>query len=121
MGEEEPGTYNARLDRAFDARRIIAWPFKAPIAIEESSGTSGLRERFVLDNWCLLGSLREQGTVLTPLATADRRFDYDSYRLLYAFVTTPPPGTIVRPALAEECSLLAAVSASSPIRLIRAK
>jgi DNA polymerase III subunit epsilon len=80
MGEEDPTAYNARVEAAFEARRIIAWPFGGPVAIEEVSKNGKLREVFVINNWCLIGS--EQSGVLS----SPRRFDYDSYKILYSYL-----------------------------------
>jgi len=56
IGEEDPAAYNARVDAAFEARRIIAWPFDGPVIVEEISKDKKLREMFVIDNWCLVSS-----------------------------------------------------------------
>jgi DNA polymerase III subunit epsilon len=80
IGEEDPAAYNERVDAAFEARRIIAWPYSGPVTIEEVSKNKKLREVFVIDNWCLIGS--EQSAVLT----SQRRFDYDSYKILYSYM-----------------------------------
>jgi hypothetical protein len=44
------------VDAAFEARRIIAWPFDGPVILEEISKDKKLREVFVIDNWCLVSS-----------------------------------------------------------------
>jgi DNA polymerase III subunit epsilon len=80
IGEEDPAAYNERVDAAFEARRIIAWPYSGPVTIEEVSKNKKLREVFVIDNWCLIGS--EQSAVLT----SHRRFDYDSYKILFSYM-----------------------------------
>jgi len=40
--------YNARVEAAFEARRIIAWPFTGAITIEEVSKDKKLREVFAI-------------------------------------------------------------------------
>ena len=59
MGEEDVTAYNARVEVAFEARRIIAWPFDGAITIEEVSKDKKLRETFVIDNWCLIANHRD--------------------------------------------------------------
>jgi len=81
IGEEDPKIYNARVDAAFEARRIIAWPFKGPVTIEEVSKNKKLSEKFIIDNWCLIGSGQ------TTASSSPRRFDYDSYKILYSYLT----------------------------------
>ncbi len=87
-GEEDPGAYNARVEKAFDERRIRAWPYRGPIVIEEESA-AGLKESFVVDNWCLLESRRVGSGGSDSVETAPHRFDYDSYKILYSFVSDP--------------------------------
>ena len=90
MGEEDVLPYNARVEAAFEARRIIAWPFEGAITIEEISKDTTLHETFVIDNWCLLSSDKENGGAAKKSAPAQKssphRFDYDSYKILYSYV-----------------------------------
>ena len=90
MGEEDVTAYNARVEAAFEARRIIAWPFNGAVTIEEVSKDKKLREIFVIDNWCLIASHKDDCNVgkkfLTPEKPSSHRFDYDSYKILYGYV-----------------------------------
>jgi DNA polymerase-3 subunit epsilon len=78
MGEEDPGEYNARVEEAFGERRLKAWPYQGPVVIEERCDDNGMKEKFVIDNWCLVGGS----------AGGAHRFDYDSYRILYKHIAT---------------------------------
>ena len=87
IGEEDPAAYNARVDAAFEARRIIAWPFDGPVILEEISKDKKLREVFVIDNWCLIGSGKNNDRAgQSRSSSSPHRFDYDSYKLLYSYV-----------------------------------
>jgi len=87
LGEEDPETYNARVDAAFEARRIIAWPFDGPVILEEISKDKKLHEVFVIDNWCLIGAgKRNDRAGQSGGSPSPHRFDYDSYKLLYSYV-----------------------------------
>jgi DNA polymerase-3 subunit epsilon len=96
VGEEDTEKYNARVDEAFDARRIKAWPFDGTIVVEEESKTAG-KEIFIVDNWCLLGSYKTAAKkeFHLPLKSSEgkkkdfclHRFDYDSYKILYNYLT----------------------------------
>ncbi|MEP0823584.1 MAG: GIY-YIG nuclease family protein [Ignavibacterium sp.] len=81
VGQEEPSAYNVRLEAAFGERRVLAWPYEGPVVIEEQCEENGLREKFVIDNWCLVGNASSSGE--------PHRFDYDSYRILLGYMTTP--------------------------------
>jgi DNA polymerase-3 subunit epsilon len=90
MGEEDATAYNARVEAAFEARRIIAWPFEGAVNIEEVSKDQKLREIFVIDNWCLIASYNDADDVSKkfpkPQKSSPHRFDYDSYKILYSYV-----------------------------------
>lgn len=87
IGEEDPTAYNARVDAAFEARRIIAWPFDGPVILEEISKDKKLREVFVIDNWCLIGTGKRNSCAgQSGDSSSPHRFDYDSYKLLYSYV-----------------------------------
>ena len=90
MGEEDVPAYNARVEAAFEARRIIAWPFDGAVTIEEISKDATLHETFVIDNWCLLSSDKDDSrdTKKSTLSqkSSPHRFDYDSYKILYIYV-----------------------------------
>lgn len=87
MGEEDPALYNARVEQAFDARRIKAWPYEGGIAVAEQSPDGSRREIFVIDNWCLLASFRSIGGTFEQDSRGQHRFDYDSYKILFGFLT----------------------------------
>lgn len=80
MGEEDPESYNRRVEEAFDERRIKAWPYEGRVVVEEECDVNGLREKFIIDNWCLVGGSAE----------GEHRFDYDSYKILYAYLSNKP-------------------------------
>jgi hypothetical protein len=87
MGEEDPDEYNARVEQAFDARRVKAWPYEGGIAVAEESPDGSRREIFVIDNWCLLASFRSVSGTFEQDTYGQHRFDYDTYKLLFVFLT----------------------------------
>ncbi len=97
MGEEDPAQYNARVEQAFEARRIKAWPYEGGIAVNEQSPDGSRKEIFVLDNWCLLASFRSAGGAFELDAHDQHRFDYDSYRILFGFLTDQRNGLTITP------------------------
>jgi len=102
MGEEDPALYNARVDKAFDDRRIKAWPFQGPVVVEEHAPGEISHEHFLIDNWCLLGSATRTGSAIGPFLAGSHRFDYDSYRILYAYLTDGGNAAAIRPATPKE-------------------
>jgi DNA polymerase-3 subunit epsilon len=89
MGEENPDSYNARLEEAFEARRIQAWPYKGGVIVEEQCARNRRREIFLIDNWCLAASFESSGGAPEQRSPHPHRFDYDSYKILYAYFTNP--------------------------------
>ncbi len=84
-GQEPFLKYNLRFDDAFYKRKIKAWRFDGPIVIREA----GEREElFVVDKWCLLGRY-DPGTEGFDLSSAEYRFDYDVYKILYRYLNRP--------------------------------
>ncbi len=104
MGEGDPDQYNARLDKAFETRRIKAWPFEGPIIIEEESLANNSRESFLIDNWCLLESHQSIEKGAKPSTVGQHRFDYDSYKILYAYLTDPKNRALIHVANKEMVS-----------------
>lgn len=81
-GEEVPGEYNARMDRAFAGREACTWPFAGGLVVEES-GLHDERETFLIDRWCVLGSVRNGEK---HMVSSDYRFDFDSYKILHRYL-----------------------------------
>jgi len=89
MGEEDRLAYNARVEEAFAARRVKAWPFDGGVVFEERSDDARRRELFFIDNWCLVASHQIVNGERVHHLRGSHRFDYDSYRILYNFLTNP--------------------------------
>jgi DNA polymerase-3 subunit epsilon len=89
MGEEPVEDYNARVETAFEERRIKAWPYDGGVVVEEVSGENGKRELFMIDQWCLVGGVVYDGNRRESGQHLQHRFDYDSYRILYGYLTDP--------------------------------
>ncbi len=98
IGEEPPALYNQRAERAFNRRRVHAWPFKGPVVIQEENPASGEREVFLLDNWCLLGTARSSDAGAHVQRDPVHRFDYDTYKILYRYLAQPAHRSHVRSA-----------------------
>ncbi len=97
MGEEDVEHYNARLDEAFEARRVKAWPYESGIVIEERLDNVNLRELFLIDNWCLVASYRSSEQHQTQGSPQQHRFDYDSYKILYTYLSDPQNHSSITP------------------------
>lgn len=106
MGLEDPHRYNNRLELAFEERRIKAWPYEGGIIIEERSTDGGSGEVFVVDNWCLLYSFAYSDGNYRLKVQGLHRFDYDSYRILAAYIFDRANKECMREASREEVARL---------------
>lgn len=74
--------YNLKFDEAFYKHRIKPWPFTGPILIKEKGESE---EHFVVDKWCLIGSMKNEHEELSKLQQ-DYQFDYDTYKILRSYL-----------------------------------
>ena len=85
-GRESPAAYNSRFEAAFERGRVVAWPYGGPVLIREQypglEGSVG----YVVDGWCLLGTLRELEDGSVEAEAQVRRFDLDCYKIIRAFL-----------------------------------
>ena len=102
MGEEDPALYNARVEEAFEARRIKAWPYEGGVIVEERSKKSAQREFFLIDNWCLVSGYRSTGEGFEKSTHVQHRFDYDSYKILLSHMMSPENHESIMPYGREE-------------------
>lgn len=106
MGEEDAHSYNARLEDAFEARRIQAWPFEGAVLIEEKSADGREVEVFVVDHWCLLYSFTYSEKTLALRVKGSHHFDFDSYRILASYVFCEENRQHMRELSKEELAML---------------
>ncbi len=86
VGEELPLSYNARLDEAFDARRVDAWPYESPVIVQERSVDDEVSKGFVVDDWRVLGSIEQEANCDPVFIRREQPFDLDAYKILHAFI-----------------------------------
>jgi DNA polymerase III subunit epsilon len=80
LGEEPANLYNLRFEIAFNKLRFRKWPYEEPIVIVEGN------DRFLVDKWCYLGKVDNEGL---GLVARDTRFDLDVYKILKNFLLNP--------------------------------
>jgi DNA polymerase III subunit epsilon len=110
-GVEPPAAYNARFEAAFERARVAAWPYRGPVLIRERHGALEGSAGYVVDNWCLLATLREfeDGSVETTPEV--HRFDLDRYKIIRHYLENPRNRrSIARLTPDQERSLLATIS-----------
>ncbi len=85
-GKELPVMYNFRYTAAFYASRFQKWPYSTPVIIKELGKVEGKSEAFILDKWCYLGSVRDEGQSRDVEMKKELEFDLDTYKILQSFI-----------------------------------
>lgn len=99
QNEETNLKYNLRFDEAFYTHKIRPWRFEGPIIIMEEkeslssspddiSNLGGAREAFVIDKWCLLGSIKSEEDI--DNLSKEYVFDYDTYKIVSRYILKSP-------------------------------
>ena len=83
-GKETSLSYLMRFSQAFTEYQIKDWPFEGPIMVTEKNYDK--EEGFVIDKWCLLGSIT---SVHDDVSFQEYEFDYDIYKILVSYLKNP--------------------------------
>lgn len=94
VGKEQPILYNTRLLSAVQSQMINPWPFPSPILLHES--TDNLSFGYLFDQWCYLGTLREDEGALRVEKEPEIRFDLDVYAILKRYLLNPKNARTVK-------------------------
>lgn len=89
VGKELPLTYNFRFISAFAKTKIKSWPFPGPIIIEEANDHNEKLEYFLVDKWCLLGTVTADTYGSYNESLKDYSFDLDTYKILVRYLKDP--------------------------------
>ncbi|WP_079435959.1 exonuclease domain-containing protein [Zoogloea sp. LCSB751] len=76
VGGESRGMHSARLMMALQKLKVEAWPHAGPVGIREGTAVH------VVDNWCYLGTAKDEAEVFALLETARPAFDGDVFKIL---------------------------------------
>jgi DNA polymerase III subunit epsilon len=96
VGRESPIEYNQRLMTAFDNQRIISWPYRGPIMVEETWNSESM-QAFIIDKWCVLGELRQEPYCEPVAIPRSANFDLDTYKILRSQLAQNIQRLVVKP------------------------
>ena len=83
VGAESGEAHDARLAHALAPAKIPAWPVDGPAMVREVAADGTRTDLHLVQDWCWLGTARDEGDLDALLAAAPRaRFDIDVARLL---------------------------------------
>lgn len=83
-GHEDPKTYNARFEVAFERNKIKAWPYANPIVLCPVSGRQS--KNLVIDNWNVIGEINNEEGCDAFYKPWKSGFDVDTYKILYSYL-----------------------------------
>jgi DNA polymerase-3 subunit epsilon len=86
-GMELPDIYNMRVEEAFAKHRLREWSYGGPIMVREEDAATGRTECFLIDQWCILGTVDESEATDIESLRYEYRFDYDVYKILKTHLT----------------------------------
>jgi len=87
VGVETPREHALRLATALAGLRVRAWPFAGRIGIRETAADGERCELHVLDQWCHLGTVRNDDELRELQEGAPRPlFDLDTYKILTRYL-----------------------------------
>jgi DNA polymerase-3 subunit epsilon len=96
VGKELPAVYNARLLRAFENRRLVEWPYKTPVIIEEKNDRDEIRS-IVVDKWCVIADITQQPDCDPVINFENSMFDLDTYKILRSYLVSKSHKLVIKP------------------------
>ncbi len=82
-GKESHREHTLRVKDALRKLRLQAWPYRGPIGIREQEFFSDDTDIHVFDQWCYLGTAKDEAELQDLLSPdKERIFDIDMYRVL---------------------------------------
>jgi DNA polymerase III subunit epsilon len=96
VNAERPEIYNLRFETSLIGTKILPWPFKGAITIQEDA-IDGKKEHFIVDNWCYIGNVTvdAEGNIKDNLLQKVT-FDLDMYKILRQFLKNPSNAKKIR-------------------------
>jgi DNA polymerase-3 subunit epsilon len=93
VSQESATEYERRFNTAFTNVRLQRWPYDGPIMVTEKKDAESTS--FVLDQWCLVGTVVQRDQEISFTATS-AAFDLDQYKILRQYLTKPHLETTIQ-------------------------
>ncbi|MFM2035378.1 MAG: hypothetical protein RL459_643 [Pseudomonadota bacterium] len=89
-GQEAPERHYLRLQLAFAAQRLKAWPFSGKVGLREHDPRTGRTDIHVFEQWRHLATVHNESDLADVVHTrSSLAFDLDTYRLLIKRLLVP--------------------------------
>lgn len=102
IGEENTVFYNTRFIEAFYEIAIKQWPFQSPILVKEQNESG--QDLFVIDKWCVLGSISSYEYQQKFTEKNEIEFEYDVYKILQSYIFSLKNQSSITPISKEKVS-----------------
>ena len=89
VGAEPVAQLIARLVAALEPLLIEPWPFTGAVASVERDPQRFAEDWHVFDQWCYLGTVRNELAAIELAGRAERQFDPDTYKLIRGALCNP--------------------------------
>jgi DNA polymerase-3 subunit epsilon len=87
IGLESADSYNDRLLRAFERRKIQSWPFKGAVLVQEKVDAIVPTNGIVVDQWRVVAEVSQEAYCEPRVIARPAVFDLDTYKILQSFLT----------------------------------
>ncbi len=86
IGTEDITRYNDRFAAAFEHSQVSEWEYGSPILITEKDATQDGSDGFVVNQWCLVQRLKDDGSGEVSTTPEPYQFDLDMYKILKNYI-----------------------------------
>lgn len=93
---ESADNYNLRFDLAFDRTKIDAWPYKQPIVLTHVESVAE-EKNLVIDNWNVIGEIRNAEGIDTHYKPWQSVFDLDTYKIIRSYLANKSAALKIQP------------------------
>ena len=90
-GAEDVQRYNDRFMAAFEHTQVSEWEYGAPILITEKDANQEGSDGFVVNQWCLVQRLKDDGSGHISTTSEPYQFDLDMYKILKSYIPRNRP------------------------------
>ncbi len=86
VGEESAMQHDLRVAEGLLPMRVITWPYRQPVGVIEENAQAGIRQVLVVDQWRVVGVLREGEDYDPTLSDGQGPLDLDTYKILTRYL-----------------------------------
>ena len=94
--KEDAASYNQRFETAFERNKIEKWPYHNPVVVlHKEDQASG--KHLVIDNWNVIGELKNEEGCETHFQPWQNVFDIDTYKIIRSYISQKTSDLLLKP------------------------